>query len=100
MQYLRSASAQYNHIWWTTLHHLWFVPLCLAVLHTDFKYHGVPFKAWINATIFNLFAAVLQRLFGTPNEQGIYNNYCILIAAVILLFTTNCLRAIYITNYY
>jgi DMSO/TMAO reductase YedYZ heme-binding membrane subunit len=74
-----SASAQYNHIWWTTLHHLWFVPLCLAVLHTDFKHHGVPLKAWINATVINFIAALVLRVLGTPNEHGIYKNYCILI---------------------
>jgi len=44
-QYLEEH--EFDNLWWTTLHHVWFIPLCLTVLHIDYYSFGVKMYSWV-----------------------------------------------------
>lgn len=63
---------EYDDIWWTTLHPLWYVPLCFAVLYCDYPLKGLELKCWYYATLINLICTLLTRFWCISDNSS----YC------------------------
>jgi hypothetical protein len=76
-------------IWWSTLHPLWYIPLCFAVLYCDYPLIGLQFNCWKYTIIINLIVAILTRIwFIFDNSVAYYPNISILLLFFVLYLYT------------
>jgi hypothetical protein len=67
-------------LWWTTMHQIWYIPLCFVVLFCEYRGTGVPTISWLYMAVINSLFLVLSKLhfstaagfapsFGTSSNQ-------------------------------
>eukprot|EP01124_Arcella_intermedia_P032964 TRINITY_DN7795_c0_g1_i1.p1 TRINITY_DN7795_c0_g1~~TRINITY_DN7795_c0_g1_i1.p1 ORF type:complete len:303 (-),score=62.50 TRINITY_DN7795_c0_g1_i1:31-939(-) len=63
-QYLEEEKV--SHVWPSTMHHAWFLWVCMTVLYVDYPRFGIPLKAWMWSLV--VFAGMaLLSWFGGKN---------------------------------
>jgi len=65
---------EFDTLWFTTLHQVWFIPLCLTVLHIDFPGFGVKMYSWLYTVgIYTFMASVAYFGFDVGNIPSSLN---------------------------
>jgi len=49
----------FDDLWWTTLHQLWFIPLCFLILYVDYYPLGIKAKCWVYSVAINTVITML-----------------------------------------
>lgn len=59
-------------LWPTTLHHLWFLPLCFVVLHLDYRMVGVKIDVWMKMCVINVLMSTISYFgFGNIHDGSV-----------------------------
>jgi len=59
-------------LWPTTLHHLWFLPLCFCVLHFDYRMVGIHVNVWVQMCAINIVMSTISYFgFGNIHDENL-----------------------------
>jgi len=53
---------EFQDLWWTTLHQVWYLPLCFTILYIDYEHEGIQLVYWIHTTIINFAMGAIGRI--------------------------------------